>query len=205
MKIRNWEKFQHYSPKNPKYKKQMTWFKLYGGDILNDLEWFELSDTHKAINIELLCLASQHEGNLPDIKKIVFRLRRPEDQIQQAIEALGHWLVDGVYTESIPEKSIVEQSIEEKYDFSLFDKFWEEVIPKVRKYAKQQCKDKWKRHDLNKEADKIFAWYEGMKKTEQFKKGMVPAPEVVINQRQWESEVPKEKFSKVKYDWEGAK
>lgn len=181
----------------------MTWFKLYGGDILNDLEWFELPDTHKAIYIELLCLASQHEGYLPDIKKIVFRLRRPEEQIQQAIDALGHWLVDGVYTESIPEKRIEEKSIVEKYDFSLFDKFWEEVIPKVRKYGKQQCKDKWKSHDLNKEADKIFSWYAGMKKTDQFKKGMVPAPEVVINQRRWEAEIPKD--SKTKYDWEDAK
>lgn len=70
MRVRNWDKFQHYKPMNAKYKKQMTWLKLYGGDILNDLEWFELTDTNKAIYIELLCLASQHEGNLPDIKKI---------------------------------------------------------------------------------------------------------------------------------------
>jgi hypothetical protein len=33
---------------------------------------------------------------------------------------------------------------------------------------------------------------------------MIPAPEVVINQRQWEAEVPTEKQGRVKYDWDGA-
>ena len=31
-KIKNWEKFNLYNPKNPRYQKKMTWFKFYGTD-----------------------------------------------------------------------------------------------------------------------------------------------------------------------------
>ena len=44
-----------------------------------------------------------------------------------------------------------------------------------------------------------------MKQTDEWKKGMIPAPEVVINQRRWEAEVHTGNQNKVKYDWEGAK
>ena len=208
MRIRNWDKFQHYKPMHSKYKKQMTWLKLYGGDILNDIDWFKLSDTNKAIYIELLCLASQNHGNLPPIETIAFRLRRPEASIEKAFKDLSGWIENGiysVYTMPIPEEEKEEEKNKKsiQYDYSLFNKFWDEVIPKVRKYGKQTCKDKWKGHDLNKEASQIFAWYEKMKKTDEWNKGMIPAPEVVINQRRWEAEVPGQK--KVKYDWDGAK
>jgi hypothetical protein len=208
LRIRNWDKFQHYKPMHSKYKKQMTWLKLYGGDILNDIDWFELSDTNKAIYIELLCLASQNHGNLPELKTIAFRLRRSKDQLQKAFEELSHWIEDGiysVYTMPIPEEEKEEEKNKKsiQYDYSLFDKFWEEVIPSVRKYGKQNCKNKWKSHDLNKEAEKIFSWYKKMGQTEEWKKGMIPAPEVVINQRRWEAEVPGS--GRQRYDWEGAK
>jgi hypothetical protein len=208
LRIRNWDKFQHYKPMHSKYKKQMTWLKLYGGDILNDIDWFELSDTNKAIYIELLCLASQNHGNLPELKTIAFRLRRSKDQLQKAFDELSHWIEDGiysVYTMPIPEEEKEEEENKKsiQYDYSLFDKFWEEVIPSVRKYGKQSCKNKWKSHDLNKEATQIFAWYKKMQQTEEWKKGMIPAPEVVINQRRWEAEVPGS--TRQRYDWEGAK
>lgn len=210
MRIRNWDKFQHYKPMHSKYKKQMTWLKLYGGDILNDIDWFKLSDTNKAIYIELLCLASQNHGNLPEVETIAFRLRRSTTDIQRAMDELAHWIEDGiysVYTMSIPEEEKEEEKNKKsiQYDYSLFDKFWEEVIPSVRKYGKQNCKNKWKAHDLNKEAKQIFEWYKKMEQTDEWKKGMIPAPEVVINQRRWEAEVHTGNKSKVKYDWEGAK
>lgn len=183
MRVRNWDKFQHYKPMNAKYKKQMTWLKLYGGDILNDLEWFELSDTNKAIYIELLCLASQHEGNLPDIKKICFRLRRSESQVQQALDELGHWLEEGVYTAYIPEKKREEK--EKEYTSNRFDDFWNSLLPK-RKINRKGCLEKWKIHNLDSEADKIINWLKSMKNTKDWKEGFNPSPEVIINQRRWE-------------------
>jgi hypothetical protein len=88
----------------------MPWFKLYGGDLLNDMDYSELSDTEKSILIELWCLASQYDGKLPDIKKIAFRLRRDEQQVLDSINKLEHWIdlsrdsLDSVYTEAIPDK-----------------------------------------------------------------------------------------------------
>ena len=180
MRVRNWDKFQHYKPMNAKYKKQMTWLKLYGGDILNDLEWFELSDTNKAIYIELLCLASQHEGNVPDIKKICFRLRRSESQVQKALEELGHWLEEGVYTAYIPEKRR-----EEKSRGIRFDDFWNSLLAK-RRVNKSGCLEKWKAQNLDEIADTIISWVKSMNSSKEWKDGFNPSPEVIINQRRWE-------------------
>ena len=184
MRVRNWDKFQHYKPMNAKYKKQMTWLKLYGGDILNDLEWFELTDTNKAIYIELLCLASQHEGNLPDIKKISFRLRRPVDQLEQAFQALEHWLEEGVYTAYIPEKRREEENREE-YTSNRFEEFWNSLLDK-RRVNKRGCLEKWKKNNLDAEADKIISWVKSMNNCKDWKEGYNPSPEVMINQRRWE-------------------
>ena len=38
MRIKNWDKFNYYNVSNPKYRKEMTWFKIYGRDILNNLD-----------------------------------------------------------------------------------------------------------------------------------------------------------------------
>lgn len=185
LRIKNWDKFQHYKPMNAKYKKQMTWLKLYGGDILNDLEWFELSDTHKAIYIELLCLASQHEGNLPDMKKICFRLRRSVDQVETAFKALEHWLEDGVYTAYIPEYSREEK----KRGTSIrFEEFWKSLLPK-RRNNRVGCLDKWEIHNLDEKADDIIRWVKKMNITKEWKDGFNPSPEVIINQRRWEDGV----------------
>jgi hypothetical protein len=185
LRIKNWDKFQHYKPMNAKYKKQMTWLKLYGGDILNDLEWFELSDTNKAIYIELLCLASQHEGNLPDMKKISFRLRRSVDQLEQAFQELGHWLEEGVYTAYIPEKSREEKS---RGSSIRFGDFWKALLPK-RRVNKNGCKEKWEIHHLDDKADEIIGWINKMKLSQEWKDGFNPSPEVIINQKRWEDGV----------------
>ena len=68
LKIKNWDKYQHYKPKNPKYQKKMSWFKLYGADLLNDLEWSRLKPDEKVTLIELWCLASESEGILPSVE-----------------------------------------------------------------------------------------------------------------------------------------
>lgn len=185
MRIRNWDKFQHYKPMHSKYKKQMTWLKLYGGDILNDIDWFKLSDTNKAIYIELLCLASQNHGNLPEIETIAFRLRRTEDSINKAFEDLSGWIEDGIY--SVYTMPILEEEKEKEKEYTHihFDKFWNSLLPK-RRINKQGCKEKWRKNYLDKEANKIINWVISMNNTKEWKEGFNPSPEVIINQRRWE-------------------
>ncbi len=116
MKIKNWDRHQHYKLKNPKGNKKMHWFKLYGGDLLNDVDYAELSDKNKLALIELWCLASQHNGELPEIKVISFRLRRSVEDIESSLKSLGNWIIlDKVYTSSrVEERRVEEKRVEER-------------------------------------------------------------------------------------------
>lgn len=106
MKIRNWSKFQHF-----KNKSSMVWFKVYGRDIINDPDWHELSSDQKATLFELWCLASEKNGELPDLKKICFRLHKDKEFVQNMLITLNSWFegdsadpIYNVYTEYAREK-----------------------------------------------------------------------------------------------------
>lgn len=77
-KIKNWDKFQHY-----KHKNKMSWYKMYGGDILNDVTYMELSETERLFLREAWDLASQFNGVLPDMKSCAFRLRQDEEKLKK--------------------------------------------------------------------------------------------------------------------------
>ena len=186
LRIRNWDKFQHYKRMHSKYKKQMTWLKLYGGDILNDPEWFDLTDSNKAIYIELLCLASQFEGNLPPMKTITFRLRRSEDEVSNALKDLSHWIEQGVYTAYIPEEE--KEKNKKRGSSKRFDDFWKSLLPN-RRTKKVVCQEKWEIHNLDEKADLIIKWIKKMNLTKEWKEGYNPGPEVIINQKRWEDDV----------------
>ncbi len=97
MKIRNWSKFQHF-----KNKSSMVWFKVYGRDIINDPDWHELNSDQKATLFELWCLASEKNGELPDLKKLCFRLHKDKEFVQNMLITLNSWF------ESDPDNSIHE-------------------------------------------------------------------------------------------------
>jgi hypothetical protein len=88
-RVKNYEKFQHFKDRTP------PWIKLYR-DILDDPDWHELDgDTAKTL-IGLWLIASEdetHQGALPSVRKMAFRLRTTEDKLQKALSKLSHWLV----------------------------------------------------------------------------------------------------------------
>ncbi len=86
MKIRNWDKFQHFKDRRP------PWIKLYR-DILEDPDWHALDGEMAKHLVMLWLIASENDGNLPDIRKISFRLRIREDKAKQLLNSLSHWLV----------------------------------------------------------------------------------------------------------------
>jgi len=113
MRIRNWSKFQHF-----KNKTSMVWFKVYGRDIINDPDWHELSSDQKATLFELWCLASEKNGELPDLKKLCFRLHKDKEYVQDMLISLYTWFegdpVNSIckeYTEYAREKRIEEEKI----------------------------------------------------------------------------------------------
>lgn len=202
MRIKNWDKFNYYNTSNPKYRKEMTWFKIYGRDVLNNLDWFQLSSDQKATLFELWCLASQDEGNLPSVDIIAFRLRKDKDYIINMLEVLSDWLctsssqsADNGQTSSAPDK------IREDNNISIvrFEDFWKE-FPVNRKVGKKPCMDKWGKKGLDNIADRIINHVKAMKQSKQWKDGFNPAPLTYINQERWEDGI-----EKVRSQWDGVK
>jgi hypothetical protein len=97
----------------------MVWFKVYGRDIINDPDWHELSSDQKATLFELWCLASERNGELPDLKKLCFRLHKDKEFVQNMLITLNAWFerdsansIYGEYTEYAREKKIEEEKRE---------------------------------------------------------------------------------------------
>jgi len=184
LKVRNWDKFQ------PTMKdRNVIWIKLYR-QILEDYEWHNLSSDSKATLIEILLLSSENNGQLPEVHKIAFRLRKTEDFIQKQINLLSHWLQDDNNLITTCEQDVtLEKSREEKSKtYVRFDDFWNTLLPK-RKVNRKGCLEKWKIHNLDTEADSIITWVKQMNTTKEWKEGFNPSPEVMINQRRWEDGV----------------
>lgn len=184
--MRNWDKFQ------PTMKdRNVIWIKLYR-QILEDYEWHNLSSDSKATLIELLLLASENNGQLPEVHKIAFRLRKTEEFIQHEIDLLLHWLqLDNNLITTCQQDVALEKSRErEEKTYVRFDDFWNSLLPK-RRVNRKGCLEKWKIHNLDTEADKIISWLKQMNITKEWKDGYNPSPEVIINQRRWEDGIAK--------------
>ena len=89
VRIKNWSKHQHFKDRTP------PWIKLYR-DILDDPDWHELSGDDAKMLVNLWLIASEDEtrtGELPNARRIAFRLRIKESQVNQALARLSHWLI----------------------------------------------------------------------------------------------------------------
>jgi len=88
MKIKNWEKFQHYKNRKP------PWIRLYN-DLLVDPEFFALSgDAFKHL-VMLWLIASEDpdmEGKLPAASVLAFRARITEQEMVKLLSELYHWV-----------------------------------------------------------------------------------------------------------------
>jgi hypothetical protein len=85
MKIKNWSKFQHFKDRRP------PWIKLYR-DLLDDIDWHMLDPLASKVLVMCWLIASEDDGNIPDIKTLAFRLRMTEKQTSECISKLSHWL-----------------------------------------------------------------------------------------------------------------
>ncbi len=91
MRIKNWNRFQHY---NPSDRKKPGWIKLYH-DLLDDPEWHRLSGKSAKGLILLWLVASEDNGFLPDNNKLAFRLRTTELDVEEILNEINeHWLCD---------------------------------------------------------------------------------------------------------------
>lgn len=84
-RIKNWAKFQHFKDRRP------PWIKLYR-DILDDKEWHKLDPIAAKDLVSFWLIASEYDGELPDIETLAFRMRRPESDVLSSVSGLSHWL-----------------------------------------------------------------------------------------------------------------
>lgn len=182
MKIKNWDKFQHF-----KHKSDMKWFKCYGRDLLNDPDFMKMDDVKQATLFKLWCLASESNGVLPNAYDIAFRLRKHIAFIEKMLIELDTWFIKGENIDKLYTNYITDKIREDKIIKTIvrFDEFWN-LYPPVRKTNKKGCMEKWKAKDLDSIADKVIGYVKTMKETKQWKEGFVPAPMTLINQERWE-------------------
>jgi len=121
-KVKNWEKFNLYTPKNPRHQKKMLWFKVYGTDLINDVNFFKLSHEEQALLFKFWCLASENNGNLPNTFDISFRLHYPIEFIKKMTKDLFSkgWLTECYQTATIDrvEESRVKERREDRVEES---------------------------------------------------------------------------------------
>lgn len=91
MRIKDFDKFQHFKDRSP------PWIKLYR-DILDDPDWHALDAESAKILVMLWLVASEDksmQGNLPDVRKLAFRLRIEQKQLEKSLNKLSHWVEQG--------------------------------------------------------------------------------------------------------------
>jgi len=200
LKIKNWEKFNLYNAKNPRYQKKMTWFKFYGTDYINNIEIHKLSFEQKAILVELWCLGSESDGVLPDNFEIAFRLHYPIDFIEKLVGELltRGWLEENYTTVSI--EKIREEKIREDIVLDKFNDFWKTYPASNRKVNKSGCMKLWQSQNLEPIGDKIINHVKMMSETDWKKDNgqWIPMPATYLRQERFNADVaPKRKA------WEG--
>ena len=199
-KIKNWEKFNLYKAKNPRYQKKMTWFKFYGTDYINDIEIHKLSFEQKAVLVELWCLGSESDGILPDVFEIAFRLHYSIDFVDKIVNELftRGWLEKDYQPASIEKIKRREENIYVVKTTNRFSEFWE-MYPTTRKVNKKTCLERWANKNLDAIADEVISYVKKMKDSKSWKEGFSPAPLTLLNQERWnDGEV-----QQVRKVWEG--
>ena len=96
LRIKDWEKFQHYKKKNKNFNNEQPWFMFYGRKLLRDVNFMTLNIEQREFLIMSWAIASQDNGFLPPINQIQFLLNRKEDVINRNLEFLfgEGWLVE---------------------------------------------------------------------------------------------------------------
>ena len=143
LRVKNWDQFQHFKDRKP------IWIKLYR-ELLDDIQWHELDAKSSKVLVMLWLLASENDGNLPDLKTISFRLRMSENDVSSCISKLSHYLeqsdistISSVYQEDILEKR--REETEKKVDIEIPDWIpkddWNDFVA-MRKQIKKPMTDR---------------------------------------------------------------
>ena len=165
MRIKNWKEFQHFKDRNP------PWIKLHK-NILEKRDINMISDRYFRVLIGLWLLASEDknlEGNLPEIEDISFRLRIPENEIEESLQGLSDFLIfDDItviserYQDDEPEKRRDREETEKIYECEFFS---------VEKKKHEKYQNAYPLVDIGEEYKKMLAWLESNPTKRKTKRG----------------------------------
>jgi len=139
MRIKNWDRFQHFKDRKP------IWIKLYR-DLLDDLNWHNLDPKLAKALVMIWLIASEERGQLPEIKSLAFRLRMSEKDTKDIVTRLSSWLeqddINGIsegYQGDMPEKRREETEKEKEIEApeGVSQQVWDSFV-KQRKTKKAQ-------------------------------------------------------------------
>jgi hypothetical protein len=156
MRIKNWDRFQHFKDRKP------IWIKLYR-DLLDDLNWHELDGKSAKALVMIWLIASEDLGKLPETKTLAFRLRMSEKETKEVVTKLSQWLdqddintISDGYQDDMPEKRREETDKEKEKETDtptgVSQQVWDSFV-KQRKTKKAQVTD-LVIDGIQKEADK---------------------------------------------------
>ena len=94
-KINDW----HVLQKGQKANERTPFIKVHT-NLLISKPWFDLDDTARLIFIELQILGSECMGYLPEDETIAFRIRRPLEQVKEALVKLNEHYISIVDEEA---------------------------------------------------------------------------------------------------------
>ena len=221
LRIKDWNKFQHFKDRRP------PWVKLYR-DLLDDMDWHELDGDCAKTLISLWLIASENEGQLPETRKLAFRLRMSEKVLTGIIGQLNHWLevvdntlISDCYQDDAPETETETETETERHcpekvpdgvreDKTAFEEFWKAYprTPNMSKAAALKSWDKQKCGELPQDQLlKAVAKYKAFLAAETKKNGRdYPAKHAQgwLTERRWEGfseATPQERQAVHGQDW----
>lgn len=177
MRVKNWNEFQHFKDRTP------PWIKLYRY-LLDDPDWHELSDRDAKLLIMIWLVASEDKnkkGNLPDLKKLAFRLRISPSELETVLGRLNNWIIQddikvisGRYQDDAPEERRGETETEERQrrgegkSQQLFDEIYSRkdfllkhsnVSEKNFALVAEQCVEHYKNKNITNPAEAVLGWF----------------------------------------------
>lgn len=137
LRIKDWEKFQHFGDRRP------PWVKLYR-TLLDDLEWHQLEPRAAKVLVMLWLIASENDGFLPGASTLAFRLRTTESDVDGLISQLSHWVihVDDALISQRNHATTLETEERQRRDRDRpgrFAQFWAAYPKKVAKGAAERA------------------------------------------------------------------
>lgn len=179
LKIKNWERFQHYKDRNP------PWIKLHY-DLLSSRDWVVLDDASRLLAVVCMLLASRHDGYVPNDPEFIQRVAYLGKKVNlQPLIDCGFLLADAsTCLQTVANDTTEERREEERRGEVPFSDFWD-LYP--RHESKVKADKKWKSLSVKNQRAAMAALPNHIARWEDPK--FIPHATTWLNQERWKDEL----------------